>query len=111
MNIRASCETCGDVPLSTGDVTVLVCAETGRGEYLFRCPRCRMATVKRAEPRTIEMLVAAGCHKRTWALPLELAERHEGDPIGPDDCLDFHQRLYDAEAFQAGLDEVFGEPA
>ena len=34
--IRASCETCGDVELTTGDVLVRVCVNDSRGEYTLQ---------------------------------------------------------------------------
>lgn len=109
--IRAACETCGDIELSTRDVTVRVCAETGRGDYLFRCPRCRMMVAKPGEPQTLQLLVEAGATRQQWALPRELFEARGGAPITADDVLDFHEALYDPVAWHAGLDEVFGEPA
>ena len=72
--IRASCETCGDVELTTADVRVRVCTSDNRGEYSFRCPDCDMTVVKGAEPRTIDLLVASGVQLDTWSLPAELGE-------------------------------------
>lgn len=92
--IRASCPTCGDVELTTADVRVRVCVDDDRGEYLFRCPICRMAVVKGAEARTIDLLVASGVALDTWSLPAELHEQHSGNPITHDDLLDFHDMLH-----------------
>ena len=58
--IRATCGQCGDVELTTADVRVRVCIEDNQGSYLFRCPACRMAVVKPAEPRIVDLLVASG---------------------------------------------------
>ena len=44
--IRASCPDCGDVELTTADMTVRVCSEDQRGTYAFRCPACTMAVTK-----------------------------------------------------------------
>ena len=58
--IRASCERCGDVELTTADMKVCVCVSADRGEYSFRCPVCETMVVKEAEPRTIDLLIASG---------------------------------------------------
>ncbi len=93
--IRASCAECGDVELTTADVTVRVCADDHRGAYAFRCPRCTMVVVKDAEPRIVELLVASGVSLTTWRLPAELAEPRRGGAITHDDLLDFHDLLAD----------------
>ena len=58
--IRASCEFCGDVELTTADVHVRVCTLDSQGTYSFRCPTCDMTVVKPAEARTVDLLVASG---------------------------------------------------
>ncbi len=91
--IRASCSACGDVELTSRDVTVRVCREDSSGTYSFRCPRCGTVSLKDAEPRIVELLVTSGARLVTWSLPQELAEVHDGDPIDHDDLLDFHMLL------------------
>ena len=93
--IRASCADCGDVELTTTDVHVRVCTADNQGTYTFRCPVCHMAVVKKAEPRTVDLLVASGVAYSTWSPPLELSERREGEPLTHDDLLDFHELLGD----------------
>lgn len=93
--IRASCGECGDVELTTADVTVRVCADDCRGAYSFRCPGCATVVVKDAEPRIVELLVASGVNLNTWRLPAELAEPRNGRAITHDDLLDFHDLLAD----------------
>ncbi len=106
--IRASCPTCGDVELTTADVRVRVCLDDDRGEYLFRCPICRMTVVKGAEARTIDLLVASGVALDTWSLPAELHETHQGAPITHDDLLDFHALLEDDASLAAALEGIAG---
>lgn len=91
--IRASCGDCGDVELTTGDVRVRVCVRDNQGSYSFRCPTCRMAVVKAAEPRIVDLLVASGVELATWDLPAELFESHAGPNLTHDDLLDFHHLL------------------
>ena len=104
--IRASCETCGDVELTTADVKVRVCINDNRGEYSFRCPDCAMTVVKAAEPRTIDLLVASGVSMDTWSLPAELEEPKTGRPISHDDLLEFHDQLHDAESWSQALEQL-----
>lgn len=101
--IRATCGDCGDVELTSAEVSVRVCTDTCVGSYTFLCPTCRMAVVKPAEPRIVELLMASGVTLSTWRLPAELAEVRVGSPINHDDLLDFHERLYSDEAWSDGL--------
>jgi predicted RNA-binding Zn-ribbon protein involved in translation (DUF1610 family) len=92
--IRASCPDCGDVELTTADMTVRVCSEDQQGTYAFRCPTCSMAVTKAAEPRIVDLLVSSGVELQVWSLPLELREaRPLGPPFCHDDLLAFHELL------------------
>ena len=106
--IRASCGTCGDIELTTVDVHVRVCVDTEEGAYSFRCPVCHMTTVKTAETRTIDLLVASGVSMETWYLPAELYEPRAGRPITHDDILDFHEVLANDDALSDALDAIAG---
>jgi hypothetical protein len=96
--IRASCPDCGDVELTTADMTVRVCSEDQQGTYAFRCPACTMAVTKAAEPRIVDLLVSSGVELQVWSLPLELREAR---PAGPafchDDLLAFHELLQEED--------------
>lgn len=91
--IRASCADCGDVELTTNDVTVRVCSDDNQGSYQFICPICEMSVVKAAQPQIVELLVSSGVRLNTWRLPAELVEARYGHPITHDDLLDFHYLL------------------
>ena len=101
--IRASCSECGDVELTTHDVHVRVCEADNSGSYSFRCPRCRMAVVKPAEPRIVDLLIASGVAMSMSRLPAELTEPRGGDPITHDDLLDFHELLHRDDSWFAQL--------
>jgi hypothetical protein len=101
--IRATCIDCGDVEMTSDDVSVRVCIDTGRGSYTFRCPRCSMAVAKLAEPRIVELLLASGVRLHRWRLPAELSEPRQGNPIDHDDLLDFHRLLGDDGRLSAEL--------
>lgn len=91
--IRASCPDCGDVELTTADVTVRVCADDKRGAYTFRCPTCRMTVYKDTEARIVDLLASAGVATVVWRLPRELDERPGGEPLTHDDLLELHDLL------------------
>lgn len=105
--IRASCEECGDVELTTADVAVRVCADDNQGSYSFQCPTCGVIVVKPAEPRTVDLLVASGVEYAMWNLPAELLEpRGSGSVIDHDELLDFHQFLDDDDRVAEALLEL-----
>lgn len=91
--IRATCPDCGDVELTTRQVTVLVCADNNQGSYAFRCPDCQLAVSKPAEDRVVDVLVSSGVRLSVWQLPAELTEYHDGPVINHDDLLEFHFML------------------
>lgn len=106
--IRASCPDCGDVELTTADVTVRVCAEDRSGSYAFRCPECAMTVSKAAEQRIVDLLVSSGVRIEHWSLPLELRERPMGPPLTHDDLLAFHELLESEDWFATVSDMVEG---
>ena len=93
--IRASCPDCGDVELTSRDVTVRVNSGTNEGSYAFQCPECQLAVSKAAEARIIDLLVSSGVELYVWSMPAELLEERIGEPISYDDLLEFH---YDLQA-------------
>ena len=91
--IRASCPTCGDVELTSRDVTAHVCSDNNQGSYAFRCPDCRFSVSKFAEQRIIDLLVSSGVRLAVFSLPAELEEPKVGAAITYDDLLEFHRVL------------------
>jgi hypothetical protein len=106
--IRATCGDCGDVELTSADVSVRVCTMDNQGTYAFRCPKCQMIVVKPAEHRTIDLLVASGVPLSHWDLPAELDERPVGPPLTHDDLLSFHHLLYDDMLFRSAVASLAG---
>lgn len=98
--IRATCPTCADIELTTGDLRVQVCSDTNQGSYTFRCPTCRMAVAKQAEPRIIDLLVSSGVRMHVWRLPAELSESRVGEPFCWDDVLEFHDLLQQPDWYE-----------
>jgi hypothetical protein len=91
--IRASCPTCGDIELTSRDLTVRVCAADNQGAYVFRCPDCRLAVAKQADAKIVDLLVSSGVNLVVWHLPAELDEPRNGAPITYDDLLEFHYAI------------------
>ena len=102
--IRATCPTCADVVLTTGELCVQVCCDTNQGSYSFRCPSCRLAVSKQAEPRIVDLLVSSGVRLRLWRLPAELLEPKQGGAFIWDDVLDLHDLLEQPDWFAQLLD-------
>jgi len=98
--IRASCPDCGDIELTSRDVTVRVNSATNEGSYAFQCPDCQLAVSKPAEPRIVDLLVSSGVELFVWSLPAELLEKHAGPPISYDDLLKFHYDLQSESWFE-----------
>ena len=99
--IRASCPTCGDVELTSRDVSVQVCASNNQGSYAFRCPTCAVAVSKLAEQRIVDLLVSSGVRLAVWSLPAELDEaRSTGPVLTYDDLLEFHRLLQEDGWFE-----------
>lgn len=106
--IRATCPGCGDVKMSSPELTARLCADTNQGSYAFQCPSCRGAVSRAAEPHIIDLLVGAGVPLDVWHLPAELYEIHNGALISHDDLLDFHDLLND-DSYLVEL-AALGEP-
>lgn len=104
--IRASCPSCGDVELTTKDVSVQICADNHQGAYSFLCPLCSIAVSKQADQRIVDLLVSSGVRMSLWHLPAELSEQRVGAPFTWDDVLEFHDLLETPGWYDALLREV-----
>jgi hypothetical protein len=91
--IRASCPTCGDIELTSRELTVRVCAANNQGAYVFQCPDCLLAVSKLADAKIVDLLVSSGVRLVVWHLPAELDEPRSGPPITYDDLLEFHDAI------------------
>jgi predicted RNA-binding Zn-ribbon protein involved in translation (DUF1610 family) len=75
--VRATCPSCGEVVLTTGDLGLLM--DGGTSRFRFACPRCRRHVSHEIPAGIIHILQAAGVQ------PVE----PEPDLIGADDLADF----------------------
>lgn len=110
--IKVTCPKCGYMEVSQKEVVVMVCRNNAEGSYYLTCPACMELVTRRAEPRIVELLVAAGCRLKTWTLPIELADKERsGDkpPIGIDEEIDFHEQVQDESAFDKAFHRLCQE--
>lgn len=58
--IRTTCQSCGDVELSTTDIALELTGAGNAGFYRFSCPACLSVQVRPATRRVISILLATG---------------------------------------------------
>jgi predicted RNA-binding Zn-ribbon protein involved in translation (DUF1610 family) len=58
--VRATCPSCGDVVLTTGDLGLL--HSDGHALFCFACPRCRQSVRHEVPEGIVHILHAAGVH-------------------------------------------------
>lgn len=87
--IKASCPTCGEVELTSADVTLMVCNQATLSYYTFGCPTCTDEVRKPADDHVVSLLMSGGVRAVVWEVPTEALEVHEGPALSYDDLLDF----------------------
>ncbi len=58
--IRTTCETCGDVELTTSDISLELAGSGDEGTYRFVCPLCTTVQRRPASKRVVSILLATG---------------------------------------------------
>src|SRR5579859_7810381 len=76
--IKASCPACGEVELTSPDVTLMVCSHAPLTYYTFTCPRCLGEVRKPADDHVVSLLMSGGVTAVVWELPAEALEPHDG---------------------------------
>ena len=89
----ATCPACGDVSLTTDEISLQVCSRRSASFYRFECSICKQLVIKPADEQVIRTLIEAGTELQTWFYPAEWDEEHEGPPISWDDILLFHSEV------------------
>lgn len=88
--IRVRCPLCGDVDLSSSDITLVVYRDVPtRSHYTFRCAVCRRSVCKPAQEDVVSALSLAGVRPKEAELPNEPARRVAAPALSTDDLLDF----------------------
>ena len=92
--IKATCPECGQVELTSDDVTLMVCSFAPLSYYSFGCPECADEVRKPADDHVVSLLISGGVRAVVWEVPAEALEVHCGPSLGYDDLLDFAVALY-----------------
>ena len=91
--IKASCPGCGEIELTTFDVSLMVCSHAPLSYYAFVCPSCHDEVRKPADEHVVSLLVSGGVAAEVWDLPAEVLEAKTGPRLTYDDLLDFALQL------------------
>jgi hypothetical protein len=91
--IKASCPGCGDVELTSSDITLRVCNDAPRSYYAFTCPTCDDRVRKPADDHIVSLLMSGGVRAEVWEVPAEVLEPRTGPTLSYDDLLDFVLQL------------------
>lgn len=103
--VRASCQRCGDVELTSREVQVDVCSTTSASSYSFQCPKCGIRVSRVTTDKVVGVLTGAGVQVRHWTLPQP--ESPVGPPITHDDLLAFHYLLADDDGIAQILEQAW----
>jgi hypothetical protein len=104
--IKASCPACGEVELTSADVTLMVCNHAPQSYYTFVCPKCTDEVRKPADDHVVSLLMSGGVRAEVWELPAEALETHAGPSLTYDDLLDFALQLGETEFLSAVAAQV-----
>lgn len=96
---KSECPACGQVEITPAGVELRLCTNAPASTYLFTCPDCRRRVERRADERTIQLLIVGGVRPVQWAVPQEAFEIHTGPALNADDLIDLHDLLQQADWF------------
>jgi hypothetical protein len=91
--IKASCPSCGEVELTSDDISLRVCSHGPLSYYTFTCPACEELVRKPADDHIVSLLMSGGVHAEVWEVPAEALEPKDGPGLNYDDLLDFVLQL------------------
>jgi rRNA maturation protein Nop10 len=91
--IKASCPSCGEVELTSGDISLRVCSHGPLSYYTFTCPECDESVRKPADDHIVSLLMSGGVRAEVWEVPAEVLEPKPGPDLDYDDLLDFVLQL------------------
>lgn len=102
--IKATCPLCGEVSLTSEDITLRIGPERSTNTYSFSCPDCGEVVEKPATERVVRLLLSGGVVPTLTELPAEALEPKQGPPICYDDLLEFHEMLKGEDWLDALID-------
>jgi hypothetical protein len=91
--IKASCPGCGEVELTSNDISLRVCSHGPLSYYSFTCPECQESIRKPADDHIVSLLMSGGVRAEVWEVPAEALEPKPGPDLNYDDLLDFVLQL------------------
>jgi hypothetical protein len=91
--IKASCPGCGEVELTSADISLRVCNHAPLSYYSFQCPNCHDEVRKPADDHIVSLLMSGGVRAQVWEVPAEALEPKAGPSLTYDDLLDFVLQL------------------
>jgi hypothetical protein len=91
--IKASCPSCGEVELTSDDISLRVCSHGPLSYYTFTCPECIELVRKPADDHIVSLLMSGGVRAEVWEVPAEALEPKAGPDLSYDDLLDFVLQL------------------
>jgi hypothetical protein len=92
-----NCSSCGDMTVTSSEVTIRNCVDNDGWSYWFICPACRCRAAARTRRLPALAAVCAGSPLNTWRLPAEFDERRDGPPLTLVDLLELHLLLLEPD--------------
>ena len=83
--IRTTCPTCGEVDMGAAAISLRLSGGGDSAAYEFTCPECRSEVSKRANRKTVALLVAAGVEVDRAGAEPRRGERPHRPELDPDD--------------------------
>jgi hypothetical protein len=87
--IKASCHSCGEIELTSDEVSLRVASHAPLSYYQFTCPTCHDLIRKPADDHIVSLLMSGGVKAEVWQVPAEALETKGGPELTYDDLLDF----------------------
>jgi len=91
--VHTSCERCGNIEVSSTDITILPLVAVVENVYRFRCPLCSMWNVKDASPTVVSVLLRAGACVATFDDEITEPQASPLRPITAANLVAFNQEL------------------
>jgi hypothetical protein len=77
--IKTTCDNCGEVHLSTSDISLELVGDGTEGSYRFVCPSCLAIQRRPASERVVSILLATGVGYEMTVSPAGPLTQHEVD--------------------------------
>lgn len=109
VHARGVCEKCGPFRILATEVTVRQCLNNGEWSYRCRCPDCTMPITKQVQPRVALQLLLNKAPFEPWNIPREKATVGDGEILGFDDLLAFHDNIQNNDTWSNAFSRLVEE--